>query len=219
MQFKNTIPYFALASMLVFTACGGGTEKKATEEETKTPEVQTCVYSYDAATTAVNWTAYKFTEAVGVNGKFDQIEVTETQEGKTGGEVIAQASFNIPISSINTANPDRDKKIQEFFFGSLEQSAQMTGKVVKVEGDGSTGKVTLDFTLNSLTQPLEVDMTMSGDTLKLNGIINLDNWSAQGGIESLNKACKDLHTGADGKSVLWPEVKISIHTVLKKNCQ
>ncbi len=218
MQMKNTIPYFALASMLTFTACGGGAEKKTTEEQ-KSPAEQNCVYSYDPTATGVNWTAYKFTEAVGVNGKFDQIEVMGTQEGKTGSDVIAQASFSIPVSSINTANPDRDKKIQEFFFGSLESSEKITGKVMKLESNGETGKATLEFTLNNMTQPLELDMQMSGDTLKLDGILNVDNWNAQSGIANLNKECKDLHTGADGKSVLWPEVKISIHTVLKKNCQ
>lgn len=218
MQIKNTIPYFALASMLTLTACGGGTDKKTTGED-KAPAEQSCMFTYDAAATSVNWTAYKFTEAVGVNGKFDQIEVTGAQEGKSGSDVIAQASFSIPVSSINTANPDRDKKIQEFFFGSLEASDKITGKVVKVEGDGEVGKATLEFTLNNMTQPLELDMRMSGDTLKLEGILNVDNWNAQSGIENLNKACKDLHTGADGKSVLWPEVKISISTVLKKNCQ
>jgi hypothetical protein len=41
------------------------------------------------------------------------------------------------------------------------------------------------------------------------GVINLEDFGAQAAVESINKACFDLHKGADGVSKTWSEVAIS----------
>lgn len=207
-----------LSISLLVSACGDSPKEKEKEgaETPKAPEV--CVYSYNQDATTVKWTAYKFTEQVGVSGVFDSVYVDNLHEGSSLKDVFATANITIPVSSVNSNNPDRDAKIQKFFFGSLANTETLKGTVSVIEGDEYSGKFKVDFKMNNLSQPVELDYTTSGDTLKIDGILIVDNWNAQVGIENLNKECKDLHTGADGKSILWPEIKIEISTVLNKNC-
>ena len=42
--------------------------------------------------------------------------------------------------------------------------------------------------------------------------MNLDDWSAQKAVASINLACKELHKGKDGVSKTWSEVGIDIST-------
>ena len=49
----------------------------------------------------------------------------------------------------------------------------------------------------------------------IEAVMDLDNWQAQLAIEALNIVCKDLHSGDDGISKTWSEVKIEVATYLK----
>lgn len=214
---KKTFVYLAgsLAISFSLLSCGNNSSTKETAENADSNATEkTCLLALDHSAVAVNWTAFKFTELVGVNGKFDQIGISGDVPGKTVPEIFANASFKVPVSSVNTGNPDRDAKIQKFFFGKLANSTEMTGKVKSIE----ESKIVILFRLNDQENILEADYTLSGDTVIVNGVLNTDNWGAQGGIKALNEECKVLHTGKDGKSFLSPEVKIEIKALLKKQC-
>ena len=49
----------------------------------------------------------------------------------------------------------------------------------------------------------------------IDAVMDLDSWNAQNALISINKACKALHTGPDGVTKTWSEVKIEIATYLK----
>ena len=74
---------------------------------------------------------------------------------------------------------------------------------------------TVDIEMNGITQALPITFVASDQMVTLEAIMDLDNWQAQAAITALNTVCKDLHTGEDGISKTWSEVRIEVATYLK----
>lgn len=202
-SFRAILP--VCISIALLASCGG---------QQTTPVAQDCSYSYSPDSTTVKWTAYKFTEKVGVSGVFDTIEVTGAVEDTSSLAVFANAAFNIPVSSVNSTVPDRDQKIREHFFGTMTETASLSGKVSGID----SAQATVEITMNGQTLPVTMSVSNKGNEVMLEGVIQLGDWSAQPSVDTLNKICHDLHIGADGISMLWPEVKLEIRTVLTEKC-
>jgi hypothetical protein len=154
--------------------------------------------------TQVNWTAYKTTDKIAVNGKFTQIELKNTQSGDTPEAVLEGSSFSIPVSSLFTNDSDRDSKLKQFFFGVLKNTEMIGGTF-----NFRDGKCFMTLTLNDVTKQLEVAHTFSNNKFTVNHTLNLEDFGALGAVESINKVCFDLHKGPDGVSKTWSEVAIS----------
>ncbi len=217
--------YSAILSFPLLVACGGGAteqEKESADSSNSSEETteKTCTYSYDGSQTTFTWTAYKFTEKAGVGGSFDSIAVMNTQESESLLEVVRTLSFAIPISSVNSNNPVRDEKIKASFFGVLDGTNSIDGKVRSISDPvDNAGEMLIEIVMNKRPVPAKFNYTLSGDTLRADGMIDLKSWEAEKAVESLNGVCEDLHKGKDGKSVLWPDVKLEIETILSKTCE
>lgn len=208
MKFNSILSLTAIA---LLASCGGQQPAQQTDEATP----QVCRYSYQHDSTSVKWTAYKFTEKVGVSGSFDEMEVTGTlAEEMTLVNVFGSAGFKIPVSSTNSLVPDRDMKIKEHFFGTMNATDSISGRVVSITEEGAQ----VEITMNAQTRSVDMDVIINGSELKLESVIQLGDWDALASVDALNKICHDLHIGADGVSKLWPEVKLEIRTVLAENC-
>jgi hypothetical protein len=208
MKFNSIL---SLAAIALLASCGGQQPAQQTDEAAP----QVCRYSYQHDSTSVKWTAYKFTEKVGVSGSFDEMEVTGTlAEEMTLVNVFGSAGFNIPVSSTNSLVPDRDMKIKEHFFGTMNATDSISGRVVSITEEGAQ----VEITMNDQTRSVDMDVIINGSELKLESVIQLSDWDALASVDALNKICHDLHIGADGVSKLWPEVKLEIRTVLAENC-
>ncbi len=216
MKYKSLLP-IALFGALILASCGNENKPATEGTETKAPEV--CTYAYDASQTKLTWTAYKFTERTGVKGSFDTLVIETKAEENSIPALLTGAQFTIPIASLNTTNPERDKKIQKFFFGNLKSTTHLKGKVSDVVGDDKEGSLNFVLSMNEMDMPVSMAYTLSGDTLILSGTMDMNLWNAQGGISALNKECKDLHKGADGKSMLWPDLNLELRSTLKKTCK
>ncbi len=207
------------SATLFLASCGGGNTPQKEAETTDTPQEATastdCMYAFNKDSVTVSWTAFKTTEKIGVGGTFDQITIEGTENNASITNVFSNASFSIPVASINTNNPDRDKKIQEFFFGKLVGAETLTGKVVSIAED----KAVVAITLNGVEKEVEMDVATPDQSIALEAVIDVTNWNAQAGVDGLNEACHDLHMAGDGVSKLWPDVKISITSVLDKTCK
>ena len=119
--------------------------------------------------------------------------------------------FSIPVSSVFSKNEERDSKLKQFFFGVMANTELLSGTIVTT----SENKGTATITMNGIKSSFPIDYMLSGQMITLSGILNLDDFNASSAIESLNKACFDLHKGADGISKTWTEVKIDVATYLK----
>ncbi len=120
-------------------------------------------------------------------------------------------NFQFPVSSIFTNNPDRDGKLKKFFFGVMDNTSLLSGKLILTDDTNGIASITM----NGITSDLPFTYTIEGKEFKLNATMNLDNWNAQNAVSSLNVACKDLHKAADGISKTWSEVTINITSVFK----
>lgn len=208
MKISRIVPF---AAIVLLVSCGGQQQPSQGDEVT----AQVCRYTYNHDSTSVKWTAYKFTEKVGVSGSFDEIGVSGTvAEEMALVNVFASAGFNIPVSSTNSLVPDRDMKIKEHFFGTMMGTDALTGRVLSINEEGAQ----IEISMNGQTRSVDMDVMVNGSELMLEGVIQLADWDALASVDALNKICHDLHIGADGISKLWPEVKLEVRTVLTERC-
>lgn len=202
--------FFAvLALSIVFTGCKSETKK---EEKTQVKQVEeTMPFSLKTAQNTIDWTAYKTTAKVAVNGKFKKVNITNGGSGNSVKEAVNGTEFSIPVSSIFTKDESRDFKIRKFFFGVMENTTLLSGKISL--NDDNTG--TVKITMNGVTQKLPFSYKIEGKTFSMNATMDINNWNAQKALASLNEACKVLHTGADGVSKTWSEVALNISSTFK----
>ena len=193
---------FAVTISFQFTSCKS--EKKQDTEAKQ--EVKVAAFSLKTANNSINWVAYKTTEKLPVKGQFKKVTITKNGEGNSAKEAINGAEFSIPVSSIFTADVSRDFKLKKFFFGFMDNTKLLSGKLTLTDDTNGTASITM----NGVTADLPFTYTLEGKDFKLTASMNLDNWNAQKAIESLNVACKVLHTGKDGVSKTWNEVAINI---------
>lgn len=217
------VSIFSLAlTTLLFTACSSGSESSdaaqtaAPEAEKATPTA--CTYAHSEGMPEVLWVAYKYTEKVGVKGQFEEVSVSNTGSGEQIADVLTGAQIDINTTSSNSGDPTRDPKIKETFFGGLNNGEQIKGTITNVSGDEQSGTLEANIIMNGEEQPAKGSYEMQGDQLELKFDLNVETWSAMDALNALNEVCEDLHKGADGKSILWPDVTVYVTTSLMKNC-
>ncbi|WP_051203200.1 YceI family protein [Hugenholtzia roseola] len=216
-----------LAVLLFLAACGQkkdqangeNTLSDSTQIVTETP--QNCTYSYDSSEVTISWTAYKFTEKTGVNGKFRSVKVnTSNGAAQNVTDLLNNLTFEIPIEGVDTNDPERDKKIKTYFFGTLKETEVLRGSFTKVEGNDQSGTATILLKMNNLEKEVPLSYEVNAENvLRFTGDIDVNLWEGMAAINALNEVCKDLHTGKDGISKLWSEVSLNISAKLMKNCE
>lgn len=174
-----------------------------------------CTFAYDPANAKVKWTAYKFTERLGVHGTFDKVNLSGSREGMTVAAVFSGATFYAETISVNSGNAERDAKIRSAFFVTLKEGSQISGKIESFSGESATIFLRLGGVTKSVVA--KVDATQLPD-LKVSFPLDLNEFGAAPALEALNKVCSVLHRGKDGKSVVWPDISITISARLATNC-
>lgn len=217
---KQFILFFAICLSIGLTSCK--TEHKKDEANESTSQVQKasknedCQYSLNREKTFVSWTAFKTTAKVPVGGRFTAYDIKSAALSSSEPSLLIQgAEFKIDVASTNTENPDRDMKIKKHFFGTLANTATITGKVKEVKGN----KAILSITMNNETHDAELNYSVEEDILRVKGTIDVAKWSGNQAIDALNKICYELHKGEDGVSKLWSEVDVLFKSPLKKECK
>ncbi len=208
-----------LVSTALLGAACGDSEPAAPAPKAEAPAAKaapSCTYTAQAAGSSAKWTAYKFTEKAGVGGGFDKLSVEGAKPADSAWKAIDGLKFAIETASVNSNNPDRDKKITEQFFGTMADTAQLTGALKATSADAGT----LTVTMNGATHEVPVKLaTGEGDTLTLTGTLDVETWGGGPAIAALNKVCEDLHKGKDGVSKLWPTVDVVGTVSLQKTCK
>ncbi|UKN00137.1 YceI family protein [Paracrocinitomix mangrovi] len=193
-------------------ACGGGEE--GTEETQEEVAEETCTYSYDENSTVLTWTAFKLSEKVGVDGTFDQINVTASESEDMFG-VLSGATFEIPVSSINSQDAVRDGKIKNSFFGNMAESEMLSGTINSIDAN----KASVNIVMNGKGVDYDGEVSVDGETITMKTTIDILDFEGQVAIDSLGVVCEEKHTGPDGVNKLWSDVNIAVKTTLKKECK
>ena len=189
-----------------FSSCKS--EKKA--DNTEKSKVETtkskAKFSLESADNEINFIAYKTTDKVPVGGQFKKVDITLGGEGNSIKEAINNAEFAIPVSSLFTKDASRDYKIKKFFFGIMDNTKLLSGKLV-LEND-SIGYANIK--MNGITDKVSFLYRIKANTFSMNATMDVTKWNAVEAINSINTACKELHKGADGVSKTWSEVALNI---------
>lgn len=213
------MPRTALPSILLpllLAACGGADPAPAPAPVPPPPAEAppVCTYVADVGAVSVGWKAFKFTEKTGVGGGFGALSLTGAKDAQSRHGALDGLAFEIPVASIDSKNPDRDKKIVDHLFGTMADTAALKGSL-KVTGP-EAGE--LSITMNGATHAVPVMLKTEGGTISLSGALDLATWGGGPAVDALNKVCDDLHKGADGVSKLWTEVEISATVPVKDTC-
>jgi hypothetical protein len=212
MMMKRSIIALAFTGLIAgLTSCGGNEEQKTEQVEKE----KACFYSYNKEMTVLEWTAFKFTEKKGVTGTFNEINISGIERSDDPKKLIESLSFTIPTTTVETQNEERNGKIAKLFFGTIG-TQEIKGKVKSLSDNG---KATIQIEMNSMKQDVVGDYTLEDGKFSFSATIDVMKWNGGAGITALNTACKDLHTGADGKSKLWSEVELSFTTELLSDCE
>jgi len=194
---------FLMLTTIAFTSC------KETKKKETSPK-ETVQYVVNEKTTSVKWTAYKTTEKLPVKGEFRVVEFTKATPASNLKDALNNLEFSIPISSLFSNNEERDGKLKTSFFGTMLETASIRGTII-METETS-GKVAL--TLNGVTHDLPITYFLDGQMATMEATMDLDNWHTQAAISALNAVCRDQHTGLDGQTKTWSEVKINVATYI-----
>ncbi|WP_196886711.1 YceI family protein [Aureivirga sp. CE67] len=198
------------ATLTSFVACKNEVTKKVEGENTEQREESNV--QLDPSKTKITWTAYKTTEKKPVSGTFKEITISNNNKATNVREALNGAHFSIPVSSIYSKDSIRDSKLQKFFFNVMENTELLSGDIT-VEND-SMGYIALK--MNGMSEKLPFHYVAENkDNAELHATLDLNKWNAQAAVEALNKACFDLHKGADGVSKTWSEVTIKASTSIK----
>jgi len=208
---KNMNRIYPLTLFVFALLISCGQPQKQTSEEPQEETTMTESYSLDATATSVKWTAYKFTDKVGVSGTFDNVSGESPAAVGSIQEILQDATFSITTRSVNSQLQMRDDRIYNALFTTIGAET-ITGKFVEV-GDGQ-GQVMI--TLGENSGEVAFDYTHAQDTVVITASMDLTSWNAEEGITALNEVCKDGHTGADGVSKLWPDVDIEVKVPVMK---
>ncbi|MCO5258825.1 MAG: YceI family protein [Crocinitomicaceae bacterium] len=196
-KFLRTLP--ALLGLALLVACSGNKEQ--------TTDQSTTIYAYDANSSTLEWTAFKYESKAPVKGTFKEISVSSLNNATDVKTLCESLTFSIPVSSIATQDESRDAKIIEFFFGTMS-TKELTGKIVKLSEDGTAE---LEVTMNGITDIVKGDYTLDGLHFDFSATMDIAKWSAQEAIDVLNENCKANHT-ENGVTKVWTEVDLAFST-------
>lgn len=164
---------------------------------------------YQKESTKVNWKAFKTYEKAGVAGSFDQASFMILKSPSLE-RLLASSDVIIETKSVNTGNPGRDATINAAFF-----QAQNVKLIVAKTKSAANGKALIDLSMNGVTKTIPMSYTISDDdTINAKGIIDLGDFGMLPSLQSINKACFDLHAGKT-----WQDVEIGFEIKTKKTCK
>jgi hypothetical protein len=92
----------------------------------------------------------------------------------------------------------------------MKDSTNINGKLTYSEEEWK-----LNITMNGTTVNVPVDVVFEENIFRLKSKIQLAEFNALEMLASLNKACYDLHKGADGISKTWEEVDVEASIAFK----
>jgi polyisoprenoid-binding protein YceI len=216
MMMKRTTLFTLGLSMLFLAACGSGDNEKNSEEGTGADAQAaetSCMYRYNEGTSKLTWTGYKTTAKKGVPGSFNEITVS-SEQNEDPAKVIESINFSINTSSVETNDESRNQKISTLFFDVMN-TPFIEGKIKALKDDG---KAVFEIMMNDITIDVDGEYTLEGAVFKWSTDVDVSQWNGLMAVESLNEACKDLHTGEDGVSKTWSEVNLSLEVELLSDC-
>lgn len=195
-------------SLLLFSACSNNQDKKEVSAE-NTSKTTATLSDTISESTKVSFVAFKTTQKVPVGGYFEKIKLKNVGTKESPESLFVGSEFSIPVKTLKTGIDSRNTKILTYFFKTLVNTDNITGKINSMKD----GVANINITINGITKPVLLSYTSINKSVTFEGKIDVVNFDAMESINMLNEECYELHKGADGESKLWSEVSIKIESV------
>ncbi|MFC4632991.1 YceI family protein [Dokdonia ponticola] len=199
----KTLIYLLL--ILMVTSCEKKNKKTPIHQKSKTENQVHKRYTIDAKSISIVWTAYKFTDKVGVSGTFKDFKFETKNATGTIDSILNESSLKIPTLSVDSQNEIRDPKLRSIFFKTFHTDT-IKGRILTVYKDSGL----VEISMNNISKEVPYSYIVKNDSILLKTHLDLTQWNGQEAIEALNKACYELHIGPDGISKLWPDVTVEV---------
>jgi len=174
-----------------------------------------CSFSQPSAVD-VTWKAFKTPLKKGVGGHFKTVNFkSDIKSAKTLNTLLQGATVDIDVSSVDSKNPGRDVKLLNSFFKQMTDT-QIKAKIISLKKDENarkSGIATVSITMNSVTKEVPMTYSFNNGKLSANGVIDLLDFKASKALQSINKACFDLHQGKT-----WSDVNIGFSMDISASC-
>jgi polyisoprenoid-binding protein YceI len=157
----------------------------------------------------LQWTAYKFTEKAAVKGTFEDIQYKVPQNAATIPALLKESSFSIKTSSVQSGNEGRDANLKANFFRVMGGKGAIHGRAIKVEGDNQSGNIIMQLTMGGHSRQITLAYQVTAKKeLIISGTLDLLAHGLERALESIHRACYELHTGKDGIAKTWHTVDL-----------
>lgn len=174
-----------------------------------------CTYQFDEENSVVEGTGYKYTEKVGVTGKFPGFKLNKNEKANSVKELLSGLQVTVDLVTLDSGNSLRDKNMRETLFSGI-----LGDSVAVVSVDEVTDKqIKTTIKLNEKTQKVTFDYKKKEGRIEAEGVFDAMEYALGDQIAALKKRCGSLHTGSDGKSVTWTDFKLKVSAALTKNCK
>ncbi|MFK7873063.1 MAG: YceI family protein [Oligoflexales bacterium] len=172
---------------------------------------------YKMETPKLTWSGYKFMSKFAVNGTFDNITLVHSQKPENDMDAFLKSIlFDIDVASLNSGMDIRDKKLVLYLFGGLKNPGHIRGRIKSSDIHHGTGLA--EISLNGVRKDVVFSVSQDGSSMSWKGKIDMLDFKMNDAFKSIHTACKELHTGPDGKSKTWSEVGLEITTKITKKC-
>ncbi|WP_300367889.1 YceI family protein [Hydrogenimonas sp.] len=156
----------------------------------------------------VTWEAYKTPAKIGVDGTFEAIKLSALPD-KSPEALLEGARISIDTQSVNSKNSSRDAKLVKFFF-NVQGVKTITAEVKRVDKE----RADVEITINDVTKIVPMKVEFDEDAIEAEGYIDLADFDMLPSLESITKACFDLHKGKT-----WQDVKIGFDIKTSEKCK
>ncbi len=181
-----------------------------------------CQYTPQEKSLQIGWTAFKTTQKLGVHGKFkhskNQKSLKKSYESLT--KLLDSAQIEVQLLSSDSGDPGRDQTLKQKFFSKLAgKGLTQASLTVEQENEDHTGNAILHLSFNGKKKDVPVTFALDhSNVLTVKGTLDLIDFGADAALNSLNKACFDLHKGPDGVSKTWSNVEFFASATVQSAC-
>jgi len=173
------------------------------------------LYSFVGGDTEIKWTAYKCTNKIGVSGLFEDFKISGPKYQTSIREMLSNVKIDIKTESLNTRSTFRDENILKYFFTTLDNHEWIRGSVVKVSGNDMKGKLFVMMDFNNVSNEIVFDFKINTGMLVMEADFDLIDWNAAHSLDNFDDCCSTLHTGEDGKQMIWPNLHLEISSAME----
>ena len=164
----------------------------------------------------LQFTGYKFTEKVGVSGKFKRVQWAVAPQAKDLPTLLTSASVWIDSHSIDAGQVARNKNLIKGLFRHIPGGRYFRGLITSAAPDGKTA--TLKLFMGQIETEIPVTVQQTPSQLTLRGTLDLIQAGAKKAFEAMAKLCGPLHRGKDGKRKSWPTVDLEVVAKYSSQC-